>query len=76
MRSPCEVCLENHVARPMKEYREVETHMGRVGMYVCGPHSSAITVSLERRAREAKAVPRDYRLHHDENGRVSAHEVQ
>ena len=56
MRSPCEVCMEHHAVRPMHEYRECETELGRVGLYLCGPHLSALTVSMARHKQELKGL--------------------
>lgn len=74
MRGPCEICMEHEVIRPMRERRDVETVMGLMKVDCCGPHSSALTVSLARRERERKAVPKHFRIH-EEQGKTYALEV-
>lgn len=77
MKCACEVCLEHGSVRPHRDYREVETVQGLIGMYVCGPHSSALTALPEYQEREAEPVNRHTRIHVDPiTKRASAHEVQ
>jgi hypothetical protein len=76
MRGPCECCLDNGRVRPMHEYREVKTELGLMAMNLCGPCSSALTVSIARHERESKPIPRTFIVHKDEQGNATAHEVQ
>lgn len=56
MRAPCEVCLDHNCVRPQREYRVVKTEVGEIGMVVCGPHSSALTIYIEREKQAAKPL--------------------
>lgn len=75
MRGPCECCLDNERVRPQMEYRVVETELGSIGLRLCGPCSSALTISIERHAQAAKAIPRTYFITEDERGEKLACEV-
>jgi hypothetical protein len=76
MRGPCEVCLEHNRVRPLRDVRCYESIYGLIYLDVCGPHSSALTVLPEYQAREAKPINVHTRIHVDEQGRASAHEVE
>lgn len=72
MKGACECCMDHGVVRPMREHRDVETEWGLVKMDLCGPHSSALTISIAREAQAAKALPRTYMI---EQASGTAHEV-
>lgn len=75
MRGPCQTCLEHGRVRPMREVRRIQTEGGWLYEELCGPHSSALTISLARQEQEARAVPRECIIHKGEDGQATVHEV-
>ena len=67
MRAPCEVCLDHNCVRPQREYRVVKTEVGEIGMVVCGPHLSALTIYIEREKQAAKPLSKTTLILWDED---------
>lgn len=67
MKGPCETCLDHGIVRPQHEYRVVKTELGEMGMMLCGPHSSALTIYIEREKQAAKPLSKTTLILWDED---------
>lgn len=67
--------MDNERVRPQHEYRVVKTEVGEMGMCLCSPHSSALTISIERERQAAKPISRNAMILFEETGEPTVKEV-